>query len=74
MIESEFEKFLRSAEVPDMSWLDTIELEIPAMDLPPVAFPQLDLDEVLAAVSCLEKTKKTKRLKKGIEVGSSVTL
>lgn len=74
MIESEFEKFLRSAEVPDMSWLDTIELEIPAMDLPPAEFPQLDLDEVLAAVSCLEKTKKTKRLKKGIEVGSSVTL
>lgn len=74
MIESEFEKFLRSAEVPDMSWLDTIELEIPAMDLPPVELPQLDLDEVLAAVSCLEKTKKTKRLKKEIEVGSSVTL
>lgn len=74
MIESEFEKFLRSVEVPDMSWLDTIELEIPAMDLPPVELPQLDLDEVLAAVSCLEKTKKTKRLKKEIEVGSSVTL
>ena len=74
MIESEFEKFLRSAEVPDMGWLDTIELEIPAMDLPPVEFPQLDLDEVLATISCLEKTKKTKRLKKGIEVGSSVTL
>lgn len=74
MIESEFEKFLRSAEVPDMDWLDTIELEIPAMDLPPVEFPQLDLDEVLATVSDIEKTKKTKRLKKGIEVGSSVTL
>lgn len=73
-MESEIDGFLQSMEPPDMSWLDTIELEIPAMDLPPVEFSQLDLDEVLAAVSCLEKTKKTKRLKKGIEVGSSVTL
>ena len=60
-MESELDGFLQSMEPPDMSWLDTIELEIPAMDLPPVELPQLDLDEVLAAVSCLEKTKKTGR-------------